>query len=68
MKKIILKIQGMHCTSCAVNIEKALKKEEGIFGVGVNFASEKASIEYDAEKISLAGIKAKIKNDRFYFN
>jgi len=61
MKKEIFKIQGMYCASCAVNIEKALKKEEGIFEVGVNFASERVSIEYDAEKISLAGIKEKIK-------
>ena len=27
MKKIILKIIGMHCASCAVNTEKTLKKK-----------------------------------------
>lgn len=61
MEKTILRIQGMHCASCAVNIEKALKKEKGIFKVSVNFASEKASLEYSPEEISLNEIKEKIK-------
>ena len=30
MKKIILKISGMHCASCAATIEKSLNKIEGM--------------------------------------
>jgi len=61
MKKIILKISGMSCASCAANIENALKKEEGIKSANVNFASEKAFVEYDPEKINFSEIKKIIK-------
>lgn len=46
MKKII-KIEGMHCTSCAINIEHDLKKEKGVNSASVNFATKKAMVEYD---------------------
>ena len=47
-KKIYLNIgiKGMHCASCAVNIEKALQKEPGVKSANVNYATEKAYIEY----------------------
>jgi len=49
-KKKIYKIEGMSCASCAVNIEKALKKVKGVEKASVNFASKTAQIHYD-EKI-----------------
>jgi Cu+-exporting ATPase len=57
MKKEILKIKGMHCASCATNISNALKKEEGVKSADVNFAIEKASVDFDEEKIDLEKIK-----------
>ncbi len=57
MEKTILKISGMHCASCAVNIENALKKEEGIKSANVNFAAEKLYLEFDEIEISIARIK-----------
>jgi len=39
MKKIILKISGMHCVSCARNIEALAKKQHGVLTVDVNFAT-----------------------------
>lgn len=56
MEKIILNISGMHCASCAVNIESALKKTEGVLNAQVNFASEKAYLEYNPEKITIEGL------------
>ncbi len=37
----------MNCASCAAVIENALKKEAGVKSANVNFASEKAYLEYD---------------------
>lgn len=51
-KKIILPIKGMHCASCALTIEKSLKRVLGVKNVNVNYASEKANVEFDAEKSS----------------
>src|SRR3989338_5502592 len=41
-----INIQGMHCASCASKIETALKKIKGIKNSSVNFAAEKAIINY----------------------
>lgn len=48
-KKIILKVVGMTCASCALNNEKVLSKTEGIVSANVNFATKKAVVEYDAD-------------------
>ncbi|HUV75297.1 MAG TPA: heavy metal translocating P-type ATPase [Dehalococcoidales bacterium] len=50
-------ITGMTCTTCAATIEKGLAETTGVEQARVNFASEKASIEYDPGKVSLAKIK-----------
>ncbi|MFH0852613.1 MAG: heavy metal translocating P-type ATPase [bacterium] len=57
MQKIILKISGMHCASCAANIEHALRKEPGIKSANVNYATEKAYLEIDPGLISLSKIQ-----------
>ena len=51
-KNVQLKIDGMHCASCAGLIEKGLRKISGIKSVSVNFASEKAKIVYNQSQIS----------------
>jgi Cu+-exporting ATPase len=62
MEKITLKIKGMHCESCAKTAEKAILKEKGIFSANVNFALEKAFIEYDPKEIGINEIKKIIEN------
>ena len=58
--KITLGVSGMDCGSCAVSIEKALKQTAGVQGASVNFASSKAEVTYDAQKISVTDLKKKI--------
>ena len=52
----------MDCGSCAANIEHTLRKEKGVILFDVNFASEKASVEFDDKEISLEKIKEIVKN------
>lgn len=47
MAKTTLKIVGMHCASCAVTTEKALKKVAGVSDANVNFATERATVTHD---------------------
>ena len=47
VKKENFSVQGMHCVSCAITIEQALKKVPGVKNVSVNSVSEKAAIEYE---------------------
>ncbi len=42
-----LPLLGMHCSACAVRIEKALGKAEGVAGANVNFATTRATVRYD---------------------
>jgi len=70
MKKITLDITGMHCASCATLITNKLNKEPGIFYANVNLTTEKATVEFDENRInedkiikaikSLGDYKAKI--------
>lgn len=41
----------MHCASCAMNIERRLKKLEGVAGANVNYATNRATVEYDESKV-----------------
>lgn len=59
MKKII-KITGMHCASCAANIESRVRRESGVSSFNVNFAVEKGYLEYDPEKIDFHKIHSAI--------
>lgn len=46
-KDITLPITGMTCANCAMNIERALKKKvPGVVRASVNFATERAYVEY----------------------
>jgi P-type Cu+ transporter len=56
-RKAQINLTGMSCATCAVTIEKGLTDTHGIEGAKVNFAAEKASVEYDPEKINLEKIK-----------
>jgi len=50
----------MHCTSCAANIENALKKRAGIKSVNVNFVTEKLYLEYNPMVIDLKTVRTLI--------
>lgn len=47
MKKIILKINGMHCTSCAMNIDGELEDTKGVKESNTNYAKQLTEIEFD---------------------
>ena len=58
-QRVELPIEGMTCVACAARIEKVLGKLPGVHAT-VNFAGEKAHIEYDAEQSCPADFVAAI--------
>src|SRR5690606_729969 len=42
-------ISGMHCASCAANIERKVKKIAGVHSASVNYANEQGTVQYDPE-------------------
>src|SRR5947208_11115031 len=60
-------LEGMTCASCAMRIEKGLKKVPGVTNAQVNFATEEATVTYDPtqtgpeqrmQKVEAGGYKA----------
>ena len=51
VQRLDLPIEGMTCASCAVRVEKKLNKLEGV-SAAVNYATERASVEFDAGAVS----------------
>lgn len=58
-------VSGMHCASCAANIQRNLKKQPGIVDASVNYASEQASVVFVAGKISPKKIAATVKKSGY---
>ncbi len=58
MKKVTILIKGMHCASCAANIEKSLSKVKGLKNIRVAFLMKKGYADCDdtvtAEDIKIA--------------
>lgn len=59
-KTVTIPIGGMTCAACASRIEKVLSKAEGVSKASVNFATEKATVEYDPQVIRISAIKQTI--------
>lgn len=60
MKKITFGIGGMHCASCVLLNEQAIKAVSGVKDASVNFAMRKASVEYDEAKTNEYHIHAAV--------
>ncbi len=60
--KSTMKITGMHCASCTKIISRALQKKNGVKTASVNFATEKASVEFNAKEISESQLLQVIKD------
>lgn len=66
-EKAIVAVGGMTCASCVANVEKALKSLPGIAQANVNFASEKAVVEYDPSAITEQDIRKAIEEAGYNF-
>ncbi|HZE87203.1 MAG TPA: heavy-metal-associated domain-containing protein [Methylomirabilota bacterium] len=61
MKKIKLKIEGMHCTSCAMNIDGDLEDTGRVKSAKTNYAKAQTEVEFDAAVITQGEIVSIIK-------
>ena len=61
MKKqeVTLPIEGMTCAACSNRIEKVLNKIDGV-EAQVNLTTERATVHYDEDKLSLSDISERI--------
>uniref|UniRef100_A0A671U9D0 P-type Cu(+) transporter n=1 Tax=Sparus aurata TaxID=8175 RepID=A0A671U9D0_SPAAU len=57
---IMLRVKGMHCRSCVVNIQDNISKLPGVSSVEVSLEEEKASICYDPLKVTVTQLQQAI--------
>ena len=56
-----LKIEGMHCSSCAMSIDFDLEDVAGIKSAKTSYTKEECEIEFDEGKVKLEDISLAIK-------
>ena len=61
-KKAEIKVSGMSCASCALNIEKTLNEVEGVDEARVNFGTERVTVEYNPNEIKLPELEKAIED------
>ena len=59
---ISFSIQGMHCANCALAIEKAFAKTEGIADTAINLPLEKGFVSYDPDLMDDQKVLDVVKN------
>ena len=60
--EMTLRIQGMHCASCTMNVENFLIRLDGIFDVKADLTSQSAKIRYDSSKVDIDEIEKVIES------
>src|SRR6478736_8387006 len=58
--RVDLPIGGMSCASCAARVEKAIAALPGVDDCNVNFATETATVHYDAGRVSPDAMRAAV--------
>lgn len=53
MQTIKLNIFGMHCTSCAMNIDGELEDTEGVKKAKTNYAKQETEVTFNSEKVTV---------------
>lgn len=59
-KTITLPVTGMTCANCAMNIERNVKKLEGVRDANVNFATEQAVVSFEPDELRIDDLVEKI--------
>ncbi len=59
-RKEVLGIKGMHCASCAANVERTVRKIPGIRDINVNLTGERADIWLESGKVRISDIREAI--------
>jgi Cu+-exporting ATPase len=58
--RVVLDLEGMSCASCAMRIEKGLKKVPGVKDAVVNLATEQATVSYDDQQTGIEQMVRKV--------
>lgn len=55
--KKVFKISGMHCSSCAMDIDGALEDKDGVLESRTSYVKSETEVKFDPSKINESEIK-----------
>ncbi len=64
-RKISLPVTGMTCAMCVKNVERSLKKAQGVDEALVNLATEKATVHYDAAQLTVGDLVSQLEQSGY---
>ncbi len=59
---LTMRVEGMTCAACALNVDRAVRKLDGIDDVNVNIANDKMTLSFDKNKVKLSDVKKAVYN------
>src|SRR4030095_7544721 len=59
-KQLTLPITGMTCANCVATVERNLKKLDGVQSAVVNLSSERATVDFEPNKLQLTDMIARV--------
>jgi Cu+-exporting ATPase len=59
-ESVRLQLGGLHCAACAANVERALRRVEGVGEANVNLAAETASVLFDPHRTGVEALIAAV--------
>ncbi len=62
VSRMVLPVRGMTCAACVAAVENALRSLDGVVSTSVNFATEKATVEYIPSRTGIREFKAAVKD------
>ncbi|MDA8168068.1 MAG: heavy metal translocating P-type ATPase [Nitrospiraceae bacterium] len=62
VSKQTIPIQGMTCAACVARVQKSLSSVEGVLSAQVNFATEKATVEYIPTQAGIRDLRKAIRD------
>ena len=61
VEKVTLPIHGMSCASCVKKVENALSRLDGVVQASVNFATERANVQYIPGAVTMEDFRRAVK-------
>lgn len=65
MKRVTLKLNGMHCTTCSVLIDTVLEELDGVKSSRTSYAEATVEVEFDASKVDVSQFISAIKSEGY---
>ena len=65
--KKVYPVMGMHCAACANNVEKIVKKQEGVEDASVNLAAAVLTVDFNSDVVSPEQLKDAVMKIGFDF-